>query len=76
MKCNQPKAGFFARLFKKKITHRINTTHLKIIFNELQITKETSSLFYLCGPQRLMDMATKTIIETGFSREIILTESF
>lgn len=76
MKVNQPKTGFFARLFKKKNIHRINTTHLKTIFNELQITKETSSLFYLCGPQGLMDMATKTIIETGFSKEMILKESF
>ncbi|OJW36851.1 MAG: hypothetical protein BGO54_07045 [Sphingobacteriales bacterium 46-32] len=76
MKSNQSKAGFFARLFKKKNAHRINTTYLKTIFNELQITKETSSLFYLCGPQGLMDMATKTIIETGFSKEVILKESF
>src|SRR5690606_41988384 len=65
MKCNQSKAGFFARLFKKKNAHRINTTHLKTIFNVLQITKEKSSLYYLIGPNVLMVSSTITIITIG-----------
>lgn len=72
----QLKPGFFSRLFGKANAHRINSARLKAIFNDLQITGDADTRFYLCGPQKLMEMVTATILAIGFSKEVIHKESF
>lgn len=78
MKEKQPQRSFFSRLFKRSSqnAHRINPTRLKTILKDLQISKENSTVFYVCGPLALMEMAVNTIKKIGFPSDVILKENF
>lgn len=78
VKREQPKAGFWTRLFKKTDAnaHRINPARLKAILNDLQLKNSISTELYICGPQELMEMATATIQKFGFPKDVVHKESF
>ena len=57
-------------------TYRINSARLKTIFNDLQISKEKNTVFYICGPLQLMEMSVNTIQSIGFPKDVIIKESF
>lgn len=78
IKERQPQRSFFSRLFKKSSqnAHRINPTRLKTIFHDLQISEEKKTVFYVCGPLQLMEMAVNTIQRIGFPKDMIVKESF
>ncbi|MEH6680242.1 MAG: ferredoxin--NADP reductase [Sediminicola sp.] len=78
MKEKQPQRSFFSSLFKKSSpnAHRIDATRLQTIFRDLHISKEKNTVFYVCGPLQLMEMAVNTIRKIGFSKDVILKESF
>lgn len=77
-KSEQPKAGFWERIFKKKDVnaHRINSIRLKAILNDLHVKKNTDTEFYICGAKGLMEIATATLQEMGFSKDVIHKENF
>lgn len=74
----QGKAGFWTRLLTNKGTyaHRIDAARLQSIFNDLTIGADTDAQFYICGPQKLMEMAKVTIRGIGVAEDDIHTESF
>lgn len=74
----QPQSSFFSRLFKKSNAnaHRINPTRLQAIFYELRISVEKNTVFYICGPLQLMEIAVNTIQNTGFPKDVVIKESF
>ena len=77
-KIEQPKAGFWERIFKKKdvYAHRINSVRLEAILNDLHIKKSTNTEFYICGAQGLMEIATATLQKMEFSKDVIHKENF
>jgi len=78
MRVKQPPRSFFTRLFKKSSenAHRINPERLNAIFHDLQISEDKNTVFYVCGPLQLMDMAVNTIQKIGFPKDVIVKERF
>jgi ring-1,2-phenylacetyl-CoA epoxidase subunit PaaE len=56
--------------------HRINSARMKAIFNDLHVKENTNTEFYICGAKGLMEIATATLQEIGFSKDIIHKENF
>lgn len=70
--------GWLKRLFGKKDAdqHRIGEEQLNRFFTGLLIKSIESTEFYLCGPQGLMDLAERAVLNTGFEKRLIHRESF
>lgn len=78
MKEKQHQRSFLSKFFKKAIpnAHRLNPASLKTIFEDLQISKENNTVFYVCGPLQLMEMAVNKIQKLGFAKDVIAKECF
>lgn len=74
-KRKQSHRNFLSRLFKKN-AHRINPKRLKSNFSEWQLSQRHPTVFYVCGPHKLMEMVKATIMGLGYERSVVHSESF